>query len=259
MDEWLILQNVHSVYLSLFLFLLAGAIGLPFPEDVVIIFAGVLVQRGVVNVELTLAVCYGGILLGDLLLFFLGRTLGTKVFRSRWLSQRVSKGRLRIMRRNLDKHSLWMIFVARHLFYLRSITFIMCGALRMRFWRFFFADALAALISMPIALALGYFFAEQLESLMGHVHSAHLVVLLLCVLLAVSVIVYYIKRRLDAKELNNKDNIEDESVCEEETSLDHSVANSHCENQQKVEEISKQELPKNGVIPPVTQSGRAAK
>ncbi len=144
--------------------LLAGALGLPVPEDIPLILAGVLVQMGKAKLVWIALVCYFGILIGDLIIYFVGRRLGPKLFQKAWFKSRLSSSRLRRVKFRLEKRSLLMILLARHLFYFRTITFLICGAVRMQFMKFLIADAIAALVSVPLMLGLGYLLAEHYEA-----------------------------------------------------------------------------------------------
>jgi membrane protein DedA with SNARE-associated domain len=75
------------------------------------------------------------------------------------------------MRVNLEKRSFTMILVARHLFYLRTVTFLICGAVKMNFTRFLIADMVAALISLPIMLGIGYLFSEHFDTILEQISS----------------------------------------------------------------------------------------
>ncbi len=190
MDEWLLLQSGMMLYGILFFFLLGGAIGLPIPEDIPLILAGVMAQTGKVRVEWALPICYLGIVIGDVFIFSVGRKLGPTLFQKRWFRQRFSIERIRDVRFRLEKRSLLMIFIARHLFYLRTVTFLACGAVRMSFARFLFADAVAALISAPLMIFIGYSAAENYQIIFQAIKELKIITLLLAVLAIISYFSY---------------------------------------------------------------------
>jgi len=162
-DEWILLQDGLIVYVSLFAMLLAGSIGLPIPEDLPLILGGILVQQGKAKIELVLVVCYIGILVGDLVIYSAGRTVGPALFNRKWFRLSMPPERIEKVKAQLEKRSILMIFVARHLFYLRTVTFLTCGAVKMKFSHFLIADAIAALISAPLMIGLGYLAAENYQ------------------------------------------------------------------------------------------------
>ncbi|RIL08559.1 MAG: hypothetical protein DCC75_08565 [Proteobacteria bacterium] len=172
MSEWILLQEGAFIYVLLFLLLVAGALGFPMPEDVPLVLGGVLAQMGKVKLGPVAVVCYTAIVLGDLIIYSIGRWLGPAIFQKEWFKERFSSSRIRRVKFRLEKRSLLMILLARHLFYIRTLTFLTCGAVRMNFYRFLIADACAALISMPIMLGLGYLAAEHLDLLFKYLATA---------------------------------------------------------------------------------------
>ena len=193
-NEWLLLQEGFVLYLTIFLALLGGAIGLPIPEDLPVFAAGVALQRGNVELQLIFIVCYGAILLGDILIFFIGRWFGPHLFEKKWFKKKVSPKRIKAVKLSLEKRSLLMIFIARHLFYLRTATFLTCGAVKMKPRRFIAADAIAALISVPLMLYLGYVASENYDAVMGALKRAEIIGGVIA-LLAISIFMIIRKRK----------------------------------------------------------------
>jgi membrane protein DedA with SNARE-associated domain len=194
MAEWLLGQDGLFLYVALLLMLLGGAIGLPIPEDLPLILAGVLAHAGRVNVELVALVCYVGVVVGDVAIFAIGRWLGPSLFQKRWFRSRFPASKIRRLRVNLERRSFLMILVARHLFYLRTATFLTCGAVRMSPYRFIAADALAALISLPLMIGIGYFAAEHVNALLEGVHNAKHIVALIGLVMIVALIYRRLRR-----------------------------------------------------------------
>jgi len=195
MYEWILAQDGIHIYIGLFLMLMGGAIGLPIPEDLPLIFGGILIQLGKTTPEVVFLVCYSGIVLGDVLIYSIGRWLGPSVFKRKPFQNPRARYRLKRIRLSMERSSVPMIFVARHLFYLRTVTFLSCGALRMRFSTFLAADAVAALISAPLMLALGYFASEHYDTVVRWMHQAKIYSVGLGVVAAVVAIFVYRRRR----------------------------------------------------------------
>ena len=153
-----------GILVSLFLMLLAGIFGLPVPEDIVVIGAGVLAHQGKIGAVPGFIVCWSAVMLGDNLMYFLGRVEGMSVFERRWVRRYLSEDKVIKARELFVRKRIITIFVARHLFYLRGATFFSCGTIGMSFRRFFIADGFAACVSVPAALAIGYFGADGLSA-----------------------------------------------------------------------------------------------
>lgn len=195
MSEWILLQSGTAVYVLLFLLLMSGALGFP-PEDFSLLLGGIIAQRGGGDPPIIFAVCYLGTVLGDLFIFMVGRKFGPGIFKRKWVQSRLSPHRIKKIRVGLERRSLFMIFVARHLFYFRTITFLTCGAVKMTFMRFFVADAAAALVSVPLMLWLGFFASEHYERAVLYLKQAKLLSLMLAVMLVAGAVIY-LRRRGD--------------------------------------------------------------
>ena len=195
MSEWLFgIQNPLVIYGALFALLLLGAIGFPMPEDLPLLAGGIYAASGKVDIWQTMIVCYTGVVLGDLIIFAVGRKLGPSLFEKEWFKKKVAGHKMKRLRLKLEKRSLWMIFMARHLFYLRTVTFLICGAVKMRWSRFILADCGAALISVPLMVFIGYKFAEQYDKLVVLMDEAKLWSILLAFPAAVVVYLLFFKK-----------------------------------------------------------------
>jgi membrane protein DedA with SNARE-associated domain len=191
-EEYLLVTNGAMLYGIIMGMLVGGAVGLPIPEDVPLVLGGVLIHSGNASAALMFLCCYSAIIVGDMIIFLIGRKLGPALFSKSWFKKRFSASRMKHLKLSLEKRSLLMIFVARHLFYLRTVTFLTCGAVRMRLARFLAADALAALISVPVMLSLGYFAANQAEDIMKNARN---VSILAGVILLLIIWVIYMRRK----------------------------------------------------------------
>ena len=65
-------------------------------------------------------------------------------------------------------------------------------------------DGLAALISVPVWIYLGYFFADNLDILMEYVHDVQKAIFLALGLLAVIIAVIYFKKKFHSKMQDEK-------------------------------------------------------
>ena len=178
--------STHLIYVLLFLLLFLCGLGFPMAEELVLLAGGVLVASEVLNPFLMLLSTFLGAIVGDVLLFWLGHGLATKlttsVYFTRWLSPRkVAKGGAFFIR-----HGNTTVFLARFIPGLRAPTFFLAGTLRMPFWRFAVMDILAGLIFVPAICGLGYLFADHFDLLTSRFRRFERVTLTLLVLLALS-------------------------------------------------------------------------
>ena len=150
------------------LLLLCG-LGLPIPEDVVLILGGALGEldgRTWMKVSLVL---YVGVVGGDSMIFFAGRHLGTRLLASSWL-QRILPAPKQIKVEGLiERYGSMALFIGRFLPGLRAPIFFTAGSMKVSYLKFLFFDGFAALISVPVFVWLGHWlwlrFQDDLEEL----------------------------------------------------------------------------------------------
>ena len=162
----------HAFYPVLLLVLLGASFGVPIPEDVPLLAAGfILAHRpDVASWWGTLAVGLVGILAGDIVLFLLGRRWGPEVCRHRWVKWLITPQRLERTSQRFQRYGTWMCFFGRFFMGVRAAMCMTAGVLRFPLWRFVAADASGALLSMPLFVWLGYWFANMIPTLRTYVH-----------------------------------------------------------------------------------------
>jgi membrane protein DedA with SNARE-associated domain len=161
-------------YVAVFALLVGGGVGLPVPEELVQLTAGFLARQGTMALWAALAVTGAGILLGDYLLFRLGRSHGARVMASRHLRRLFTPERRAWVERHFANHDFLTVMVARLVSPFRLPVFASAGALGVRTWTFLLADGLAALVSVPLMFGLGYLFASRLAEVKAGLHQIEL-------------------------------------------------------------------------------------
>jgi len=159
----------HWSYVGLFLVLFVAGLGVPLPEDIPLIAGGWLCHHHPqTNVYLMTLVGLIGVLVGDGLLFNMGRRFGTQLVGHRWL-QRIAKPWLVAKaQEKFDLHGAKIIFLARFMPGLRSVIFLIAGTLRVPYWKFLIFDGSAALISVPVWVFGGWYFGGRIEEFISH-------------------------------------------------------------------------------------------
>lgn len=154
----------HFTYAGLFLVLVLCGLGLPVPEDLALLTGGFLIHRGITQYPTTLAVSFVGVVAGDNSLFFLGRRFGTNLLKYVEFVRPRTLPRIERLKRFMDRHGHMAIFYARFLAGMRALVYVIAGSTGVSPRRFVVYDALGALISVPLAVSIGYFFGDQIES-----------------------------------------------------------------------------------------------
>jgi membrane protein DedA with SNARE-associated domain len=164
--------------------LLAAGLGVPLPEDIPLITAGWIVHKNDSSLILMMFVGLAGVLVGDSLMFHMGRKYGTHILEHRWLSRAVRPWMLQRTRQLYCDHGAKILFAARFMPGIRSAMFLSAGTFGVRYWKFFLIDGLAALISVPLWVWAGWKFSAHIENILGGARTATItIVCLLCIAL----------------------------------------------------------------------------
>jgi membrane protein DedA with SNARE-associated domain len=153
----------HFTYAGLFLVLVLCGLGLPVPEELPLLTGGFLVYRGITRYPITLAISFVGVVAGDNSLFFIGRRFGTGILRHLEFVRPRALPRIERLKMFIDRHGNMAIFYARFLMGVRALVYLTAGSAGMTPRRFIIYDALGAVISVPLAVSVGYFFGDQIN------------------------------------------------------------------------------------------------
>ena len=162
--EWLSQYAPNAPYLVIIGILLATGFGLPLPEDVPLVIGGALcgaTHSAHPYIWIMLPGVFLAIVGSDIMLFSLGRWLGPTIHRHPILKRVVGNRNLARARFAFAKHRAKFVFFARFLPGLRAPAFFTAGTFKMPFRKFLLWDGLAACLSVPPAVLLGYFFHEK--------------------------------------------------------------------------------------------------
>ena len=187
-------------YIAVFGMLILCGFGLPVPEDITLVAGGVISGLDLTNPHTMFAVGMAGVLIGDSTMFLGGRIFGYRIQRLRPFRRILPARRFAHLQRKLRQYGLGLLFVARFLPGLRSPIFIVAGmSRRVTYLHFILMDGMAALISVPIWVYLGYFFADNLDLLMEYVSDVQSLIWLTLAVVAISIIFIYLKRRFRSR------------------------------------------------------------
>ena len=149
-------------YVAVFIALMICGAGLPLPEDITLVAGGVIAGLGYANVHAMFALAMFGVLLGDCAIFLLGHHYGARMLKWRLVARVLTPSRYAMVQEKFVRYGNRMLFIARFLPGMRTTVYITAGTShRVSFLRFLLIDGLAALISVPFWVYLGYFGADN--------------------------------------------------------------------------------------------------
>ncbi len=156
------LQLDHVSYLGIIVILILTGSGLPLPEEVPIIAAGMASSVGTLHPWWAFLSCVIGALLGDVVLYAIGyhfgRSLVTRHPRIARLLHAEHEAKIEEM---LRRHGLKVFFLARFMVGIRAPVYLTAGVLRMSFRRFLLIDAFCATCVVGVFFGLSYAYGER--------------------------------------------------------------------------------------------------
>ena len=187
----------HALYPSLLGILIIASLGVPIPEDLPLIAAGVVLARSPESASWFGVILFSlmGIMSGDTILYSLGRHWGPSVCEHRFVRWLITPRRFRRMQHHFSRWGAWMCFFGRFVVGIRAVMCLTAGATRFAYWRFFLADFTGALLSAPLFVFLGYWFANTLPKLRSYVQWIEWGLLALTVAAIVGTVLYLRSRR----------------------------------------------------------------
>jgi membrane protein DedA with SNARE-associated domain len=150
--------------------LFGAGLGLPIPEEIPILAAGVLAAEGVVRWWIALPVTLLGVIGGDTALYWIGRHWGEHILDWRIVRFVLTRDREERFKAAYHRHGVKIVFTARHIMGVRAAAFLTAGIVRLPFGRFLAVDGGAALIAIPLSFGAAFLFTDQLERLVSDIH-----------------------------------------------------------------------------------------
>ncbi|MGE5310026.1 MAG: DedA family protein [Sphaerimonospora mesophila] len=157
--------------------------GFIFPGDSLLFAAGYLVQRGTLNIDVTLfvALLFIAAVLGDSVGYAFGRRVGRKLFEKE--NSRFFKKKYLVQAENFyKKHGSLTVVLARFVPVVRTFAPIVAGASEMHYRKFLAFNIIGGLIWTAGFTYLGFFAGEALTKAGVNIEVAALVIIFLSVL-----------------------------------------------------------------------------
>lgn len=196
MDFLTILVSFFSQYgyFSVFAILVLCGFGLPVPEDITLVSGGVISGLEYTNVHIMFGVGMAGVLFGDSVMFMAGLTFGESILKNPFIAKIVTPKRYEKVQEQFEKYGRWVVFMARFMPGLRTPIYITTGATKkVNFPIFFITDFLAAIISVPLWVYLGYLGAHNFDLLNKWIHQGQMTIFILLgiAIIAFGIYIYF--------------------------------------------------------------------
>lgn len=165
----------YMVYAGIFLIMYASSFGLPLPEEIIIISAGIVAHIAAhpqiypppeagaqgVNLYFTAALCFVAVFTSDLLIYTLGWVFGGKLLRTSWFTKMIGPDLLNKVMSWMNRYGFWASGIFRFTPGLRFPGHLACGMTKVPLSKFILIDGGAALLSVPTQILLIGFYGRD--------------------------------------------------------------------------------------------------
>jgi membrane protein DedA with SNARE-associated domain len=183
-------------YLGLFLLLVLGTLGLPFPEDGILLLSGFLIAHHVIKPLPAFLVVYLGLLMTDFLLYLAGKKYGRRLVEHKRFQKILTANRLAKLEEKFKRWGALVVFFGRHLLGLRAQIFLVAGVMRMPWKKFLIVDATSALLTITLWGGLGYVGGNSIQTLKRDITNIEqIVMVILAILVGSWLFLRYLKKR----------------------------------------------------------------
>jgi membrane protein DedA with SNARE-associated domain len=179
----------------LFLLLMTGVVGIPIPDETLLVFCGYLVSQGKLNPAVTFFSALLGSWCGISISYTIGRTAGIGVVHRFGKYLHITDERLARVHQWFDRIGHWALFVGYYIAGVRHFTAIVAGTSGLSFPGFAKFAWPGGLLWVSTFLALGYYIGEDWERIAEKVHQY---LLYGSIVLLAGVLGYYLWRRSSA-------------------------------------------------------------
>ena len=157
----------NGSYLGIIIFLVLTGCGLPIPEEVPIVLAGVFSAQGRLEPEWAFAACLFGALLGDSVMYSIGYHFGHGLLAKHpKLGKFVGAQREEQFEQAIQRHGFKVMLLARFMVGVRGPVYLAAGVVRMPFRRFVFWDLSCATLVVSTFFGLSYLYGEEITKLL---------------------------------------------------------------------------------------------
>lgn len=189
------LLNDVLPYLLLGIPIVLTGMGLPVPEELFVIGAGVASHNGALKPWAALLTCVLAAILGDCSMYAIGYHFGHGLLREhRWFARLFNPRRERQMEQKIRQHGLKALLITRFLVGVRSPVYVAAGILRVPFRYFIVCDLISASVVVSFFFGLSYLFGEQITNLWPRIRKADIALTATLVAAVAGVVIYFYVR-----------------------------------------------------------------
>ena len=168
--QWIATHGSYG-YVAIFALLTAGVVGLPIPDETLLVFCGYLIWRGEMSPVPAFLSSLAGAWCGISLSYTIGRTVGIGCVHRFGKYLHITEQRLAAVHRWFDRIGHWALFVGYYIAGVRHFTAIVAGTSGLGFGAFARYAWPGGLLWVSTFLTLGYFLGENWKRIAESIHD----------------------------------------------------------------------------------------
>ncbi len=180
-------------YGFVFVALMLGVVGLPIPDETLLVYCGYLISTGHMKPLPAWLCSVAGSWCGISLSYTIGRTLGLGVVHRFGKYLHITQERIDQVHAWFDRIGHWALLVGYYIAGLRHFTAIVAGTSQLRFVSFAAYAWTGGLLWVTTFLTLGYYLGENWQRVFETIH--HYIVYVSIVVIAAGLCYYLLTRR----------------------------------------------------------------
>jgi len=151
-------------YAGIFLTLVLGGVGLPFPEDATLLLCGFLIAHGTIKLFPTFLVVFPLLLTTDFFVFFVGKKYGRMLVQHQTFRKWISPEKFSKLEENFRRRGALVVLFGRHILGLKTQLLLLAGVTKMSVKKFLIVDGATALLTVGIFWGgIGFLGEERIE------------------------------------------------------------------------------------------------
>ncbi len=180
-------------YGAIFVLLALGIVGLPVPDETLLVFCGYLISRGRLHPVLGWLSAVGGSMCGISISYVIGRTAGHGFVHRYGRYIHFTEDRLVQVKGWFNRMGHWLLTFGYYILGVRHFTAIVAGISELRYRTFATYAYFGAVLWVSSFLALGYFLGENWKVVIEMIHRYLAVISVLLMLAGVGV--WWLRRK----------------------------------------------------------------
>lgn len=180
----------HYGYISIFLLLMLGIVGLPVPDETLLTIVGYLVLKGDLRFVPAFMTALGGVFCGITVSYLLGRKGAIFVVKRYGVLLHVNDARLLFVRQWFENIGKWSLMIGYFLPGFRHVIAMVAGTSGVRWSSFMIFAYSGAFIWTSVFITIGYVIGKEWHNWSKTMHELLLMVVMTIILVGAGYFVY---------------------------------------------------------------------